>query len=202
MERRKIRNRKKHPSLLQAMASRISGMLPPGVEGMSIISFTCLLKTNHTKATILAKREAAIARIPTLIYGYFNKLRSIMSSEDDPDLESVCANSRRDCLLLQIGSIFCELDSLDLWPAKSAGDVRVSPIQLQKSLMHIRLSDCQHNSIGKSRKKSVAGGSPQSTCGSFGSILQQINNMTSEKSGITEAQANYMATQRRKWEHG
>lgn len=133
-------------------------------------------------------------------------LRSL-TAEDDTDASSLCPNQKHDCLLLQIGSLLCALESLDLWPEKDPDDIHISPKQLQELLSNIRLSDCQRHNIGKSRKKGSRWGDYDlgsedpipSTYDSFAGVVRQVLDVAPQDGGVSEAQEKHMATQRRKF---
>lgn len=128
---------------------------------------------------------------------------SYRDTTGDPEVRSLCSNERRDCILLQLGSLFCALESIGLWPEKPPNNVHVSPSHLHRFLKGGLISDCHRHHIGKPRTnnwgwQTVGGESFPSTCGSFGNILRQMKDMGSEETNITEAQAKYMKAQRSK----
>ncbi|KAH8655619.1 hypothetical protein BX600DRAFT_470006 [Xylariales sp. PMI_506] len=175
-------------------------------ENGSVSALNAVILPPNVEEAIIKTRNMVITKILELIYGYFKKLLLEASKHNskmfsfviDYDPRSLCRNGKHDCLLLQIGALFCALGSGNLWPEKDPSDVHISPSQLQELFTNFELSDCYNNQIGKSRRiMRDWGDSSEFTCGSFGSILEQMKKVTSETYSITEAQAEHMRTQRR-----
>ncbi len=98
-----------------------------------------------------------------------------------------CKGKSLACLILQVESLLGALESIGLWPGVDPKDINPSASHLRDSFQSIRVSGCD-------RHKS----DPPSSCGVFRRIVQEITEMTSQKSVVTQAQAKHMELQRRK----
>ncbi|KAK3944802.1 hypothetical protein QBC46DRAFT_251062 [Diplogelasinospora grovesii] len=171
----------------QAPERGMQALAYPAVEGDDDLSTLDILPPG-VEAAVLAKRHEIITNTLELVYSYFNKLQVKAGSvfpttanskpplHGDEDLLNLCQYRRRDCLLLQFGSLYFALETLGLRPEKDSKDINISPTELQKSIKSIRISDCKSFTLGYSENHYYCSSTTiiRDTCGTFASILRQM----------------------------
>ncbi|OAA62866.1 hypothetical protein SPI_04406 [Niveomyces insectorum RCEF 264] len=171
-----------------------------GTQGTKDACYSAFVNGVPLPTTLpLGAREAILAKRRTIISAFlrrvFRYLENLRNESHCPVTESLCQHKKRECLLVQIGSLYCALLPHGLLAEMKPSDVYCTPSLLEDLLSAIEIPSCQNFCTTglASRKSSRAHkASLQKDCGWLNFIQNQMKRTTSEPIKLTDAQTRHI----------